>query len=807
MSTIAKGEITLSPVNDAYTVSITPASCSITTDFDGLNPNLDNATGTITVKRGTKEVLFSVTKIELSSSEIIVECPSEQSAAVQFSISDIKSALLGGWVDFSIKTEDGFDYSTKVRFSFSTVREASMLDWILEWNKEYTQITGESVATPNAFIGSGKNGELSGVYIGGHMPGHKMGIYGIKGCSETAFVQGNLGASEIFHLNEDGGMIGGWNILGGGIYTSNKLGNIQFLSSGRLSFIDSETTTPFWSLNEDGSGVLAHGNITWDNEGNAVFNGRLTSASGNIGGWNIGEHSLYKGTVLIDSTVGLIGVRNQSTLATLGEPTVENFTDIIKKSGGVYMYYSGANSYGLEGWSANSVVTKSSTLVFSLGSKNMIAGWGFDSDSLYLGKKHNTAGTYTPYDDGAIITIGSEGLRGRNWYIDNDGEIDFVSGRLHFDTTGGVISGWTINPQELTAKHISLSSNPVKAGLFISNGALNDVSLNDYESVIQTDGGIALYSTDTETKLCGYTKNNKLAFQLDSSGNNLVGGWKFSETALWKGSVCSDTVGIFALKSGNMVFGTNGIRGYKWRLESDGSGALAGGNFSWTKEGTITISSGALYVTSEDGTNITLITDNKINADLIEVSKLTAKTNDVLKSTWNEDDDGSVKMYYPDGSVCLRIGHMMVDEQDTVLQCFDADGNVTWYLSLFGGQTPTEVTVPYSWSSISIVPKSSPEISKINTDKVLKGNLYYQFFYNPSHPHANPVYEPYDGMVLRSKTTDFTNTALQIPDGVYYSEIKYPGLFNIETNKQEKSYRWKYTYEGGFLVSKEKYEI
>ena len=43
-----------------------------------------------------------------------------------------------------------------------------MLDWILEWDKNLTEISGDHVATPNAFIGNKDgDGKLTGVYIGG----------------------------------------------------------------------------------------------------------------------------------------------------------------------------------------------------------------------------------------------------------------------------------------------------------------------------------------------------------------------------------------------------------------------------------------------------------------------------------------------------------------------------------------------------------------------------------------------------------------------------------------------------------------
>ena len=811
MATIAKSSITLVSISDAYSVSLQPSNITINADPYGKNPQLANAYTIISLYCGDGQVPIASGKVTDSSlrkdgvwkTDCVLEKVGD---SLKLSITSVGDDI-DGWREIEVFTKAG--QRLTARFAYTIVRETALLDWIIEWDKEYTQITGESVATPNAFIGScDDEGYLSGVYIGGNMPGHPAGIYAVKGCDQTAFVQGNISQSEIFHLNEYGGMIGGWNILKTGIFTSNLTGSLQILSEGTIQYVDlNDIASPFWSFRKDGSGTLAHGNISWDTLGNASFDGEITASSGKIGGWSIGEHSLYLGSILLDSGSSLIGIRNASVIASLGEPTQAAFLNNLKTYGGVFMHYTSGSDYGLEGWvRSGTLQNPEGRKVFSLGSTNIIAGWRFDYDSIYLGAKCNTAGVYASSVNGGVLTLGSEGLRGVSWYIDGDGTVDFVDGRLHFDTGGGSIAGWNINPSELASAHTVLLSGNAKSGLFVSNGTLANVGQVPYEEAIKSTGGIALYATDSIARLSGYVKGSKLAFQLDSEGDNVIGGWKFSDKAFYHGAL-TDTAGTFTGADGEITFGAKGLRGFKWRFDSDGAGALAGGNLSWTGDGEITVASDALYVTSKDGTRVTLITGNKINTELIEVNKLTAKTNDVLKSTWNEDDDGSVKMYYPDGSVCLRVGHMIVDNQDTVLQCFDADGNVTWYLSLFGGQTPSNTTAPYSWSALSLVPVGKYTYQELKSNQVLEGNIYYQFHYNSGHQNANPIYEPYDGMVYIGKGVDMENTANIIPDGTYYSEMKYPGLFNTSTNQQEASYRWRYKYEGGLLVSQEKYEL
>lgn len=56
MGTVAKSTITLTSISDGYSVSLSPSSCNIHTDYDGSNPRLDNAKTTITVYCGDTKV-------------------------------------------------------------------------------------------------------------------------------------------------------------------------------------------------------------------------------------------------------------------------------------------------------------------------------------------------------------------------------------------------------------------------------------------------------------------------------------------------------------------------------------------------------------------------------------------------------------------------------------------------------------------------------------------------------------------------------------------------------------------------------
>lgn len=259
MGVIAKGEITLSTVNDAYTVSLSKTSCVVNADYDGSNPKLDEAYTTITVKRGDKPQWFKVKLISTTNDGIVIRNVSMPSGGDEntlfkecvFLFDSVPTDVLEGSATIQISTEDG--YVADVVFSYTVVRESTMLDWIQDWEGNKTQIGGTSIITPKLFVGKKiTNGEnydsifnipqLTGVYIGpAGADGNSCGVYGYKA------------GEEIFHLDDTGGYIGGWTINTGGIYSAK--GALRLLSSGTIKAVNSEGDS-IWEIREDGDAFL-----------------------------------------------------------------------------------------------------------------------------------------------------------------------------------------------------------------------------------------------------------------------------------------------------------------------------------------------------------------------------------------------------------------------------------------------------------------------------------------------------------------------------------------------------------------------
>jgi len=230
MATIAKGMITLSSVNDAFSVSLNPNSCVINADWDGSNPRLDNAYTDIRVYRGDVAVEFSQPAIfGYSNNAVTASVTKIDNQTWRIKFATIDTSSLNGKVNLKIVV--GTEFATTVSFGYTVVRETSMLDWILDWEgRAKTEIAGEHIITPKIFVGKSENGgQLTGTYIGPAFDGSgRIGVFGYSA------------GAEIFHLDNTGGMIGGWLITTGGITTADGNWKSRF----RLTPVGGKKLTP-----------------------------------------------------------------------------------------------------------------------------------------------------------------------------------------------------------------------------------------------------------------------------------------------------------------------------------------------------------------------------------------------------------------------------------------------------------------------------------------------------------------------------------------------------------------------------------
>ena len=444
MGTVAKSSITLVSISDAYSLSLTPNSCVIKADFDGSNPKLEHAYTIISAYCGDEK-----TPIEIDSSTIVksndnieYQLIKVDSYRYRLSIISLPIDILQGYIEIPVLS--GVSAGLTGRFTFSIVRESTMLDWIQDWESNKTTIGSSYVITPKLFVGKKIIGSydsledvpgLTGVYIG-PSENNGAGIYGYKD------------NKEIFHIDQTGGKIGGWDITSGGIQCED--GTLSIKSEGTIS-AQSEGII-HWSLNKDGSASFANGNVTMDVEGNALFKGTIETSGGSIAGWTIGVDSIYNGSIGINSLKKFIAIANVTSVQDTGDQL-----DWVKEYGGVAMYYISNADYGLIGY-------KNNEKVFSAGSDNFIAGWNFNEKAIFSGIQTNSGFTTKSGD----ITISSNGIRGFKWRLEKDGSGALAGDNITWDKDGNMNFKGKIDASQIISGKIDTSL--INTDAILSNG-------------------------------------------------------------------------------------------------------------------------------------------------------------------------------------------------------------------------------------------------------------------------------------------------------------------------------------------------
>ena len=175
----------------------------------------------------------------------------------------------------------------------------------------------------------------------------------------------------------------------------------------------------FAQFNVDGSGFLANQNIVWDASGNIEFAGSSMELTGAI--YVKDENGVIKAGMLAAGS-GSAGIRFFAGASTpAGAPFRVDETGLF--------YASNANVTG----------TINST-------NGSIGGWTIDSDSIFKGTKATSGFTGAS----GSITIGSTGIRGYKWRLENTGEAVFADGKVvfHSNGSGNIANGaiyWTTN--------------------------------------------------------------------------------------------------------------------------------------------------------------------------------------------------------------------------------------------------------------------------------------------------------------------------------------------------------------------------
>ena len=496
---LAQGYITIAVVNDGYSLSLTTSSVSIPANHDGSDPDLSCAYTNVSLSKGNASQPIEIINVIPSTNGIQYTYVPAGPYNWKVSIIGLASDITSGYLDIIVRTPDG--YQTSARFNFSVVRNTTSLDWIEEWNGTHTQIGSNYVITPKLFAGhKTSEGKITGIYLG-KLKGFIGEVFPFTLSDAEEGLYGYRDNKIVFYIDNNGARIGGWDITPDSIQCLD--GTLTIKSEGAIS--SQSDGIEHWALKKDGSASFANGKVTMDAKGNASFDGHIIARSGELAGWTIGEQSIYKVGVAINSSRRFIAAANVITSELEGDQF-----DWVKQYGGAAMYYISNADYGFIGY-------KGDKLMFSAGSKNYIAGWSFDESAFWLGTKNNNMGQFTK--DASSITIGTNGIRGYKFYLDKNGAGALAGGNIIWDETGKVTFSkdvtlqWSVGIENAQNAALSAANEAQEAAKAAKDAAdlaqSNFDSLKGYVDGAFSDGIISSTEAQAIEKYINIVNNTK----------------------------------------------------------------------------------------------------------------------------------------------------------------------------------------------------------------------------------------------------------------------------------------------------------
>lgn len=207
---------------------------------------------------------------------------------------------------------------------------------------------------------------------------------------------------------------------------------------------------------------------------------------------------------------------------------------------------------------------------------------------------------------GSVRTETIDGVYGfkdgnRTFALDNTGNVQLGRGNQYIKynaVTGRVEFGSDVSLAWIGATFID--RNGIFTGT-LSAGTVNALQLNASLIVAGTINAARIDVASLKASLI--TTGNIEALTLNVVRGK-IGGWSIDTDSIYRGTK-NNASGAYTAASGAVCIGSNGIRGFKWRLDATGAGAVAGGNISWDVAGNVTFGASVVLNWTTPINNIT----------------------------------------------------------------------------------------------------------------------------------------------------------------------------------------------------------
>lgn len=490
--------------------------------------------------------------------------------------------------------------------------DSNMLDWVKDWNGGKTVIGSQSVITPKIFAGvKNSNNTITGIAIG-KFPLSTVNSSGVVATETINGIYGFKDGYKTFAIDTTGSVL-----LGKGnqfIRYNPANGKIEFGSEVTLNWVNAINAAKTEAINSAASTAQAKA----DAAKNAAIAAAATDATNKVGAIRVAGRNYIRNS---NFTTALTGITAEGTSISIDTGTLYNNYRTLKVIQNTACTDSNAASQRTYFTSINSRVCAPAS--FSMYVKGMVAsvmkirigGTGIRTMNITTAWQRIVLENITPTS--AVVLFGFQTV-GTYWcalpmLVEGSKAVDWSPSPedLFTDITDAKKTGADArtvadaitskaNTEGWATKLTYIGSTGIFTGTLSAN-TVNAVRINASQITAGTIDAARINVAALKTSLI--TAGNIEALTLNVVRGK-IGGWSIDADSIYRGTK-NNTAGAYTGTSGAITIGSNGMRGFKWRLDATGAGAVAGGNISWDAAGNVTFGSSVVLNWSTPINNIT----------------------------------------------------------------------------------------------------------------------------------------------------------------------------------------------------------
>lgn len=599
---VARGQATILVQKDSYTIRQSVSEYIFTANNNGTIPQAVSFSSVIKVALGddnlTNFTIGAVTKPSGFSAITV----NNTNKSVTFSVAANTTNMAdGGLVTIPVIIA-GQTYT--ISFSYAKAKagtagvDSNMLDWVKDWNSGKTVIGSDSVITPKIFAGTrNSNHTITGIAIG-RFPLSTVNASGTVATETINGIYGFKDGYKTFAIDSTGSIL-----LGKGnqfIRYNSANGKIEFGSEVSLNWVNAINTAKTEAISSAATTAQAKA----DAAKSAAISTAATDAANKVNAIRIGGRNYIRNSAF---TASLTGVSAEGTTVSIDTATLYNNYRTLKviqntactdsNAATQRTYFNAINgkvctpaSFSMYVKGSVASVMKIRIGISGIRTVNITTSWqrivieNITPTSAVVLFGFQTVGTYW-----CALPMLVEGSKAADWVPAPEDVDSSVSDAKKAGTDAKKVADTITNKANTegwATKLTYIGSTGIFTGTLSAN-TVNAVRINASQITAGTIDAALINVAALKTSLI--TAGNIEALTLNVVRGK-IGGWSIDTDSIYRGTK-NNTSGAYTGASGSVCIGSNGIRGFKWKLEATGAGAVAGGNIAWDAAGNVTFGS------------------------------------------------------------------------------------------------------------------------------------------------------------------------------------------------------------------------